>query len=101
MVADIHFLLLFSAMLLKLECFNFYSRTELKKVTDIFTRMFHDPHSKVFSAFVETLIDLINVHKADLYDWLYLCLPRLINKMGADLLGSIQAKILKALDVVK
>lgn len=88
-------------MVSQLAIFAFCSRTELKKVTDVFTRMFHDPHSKVFSAFVETLIDLFNAHKADLYDWLYLCLPRLINKMGADLLGSIQAKIQKALDTIK
>lgn len=68
---------------------------------DIFTRMFHDPHGKVFSAFMKTLVDVINVHKVELYDWLYLCLPRLINKMGADLLGSIQAKVQKVLDTVR
>ena len=32
------------------------SFVELKKVTEVFTRMFHDPHSKVFAAFVDTFI---------------------------------------------
>ena len=77
------------------------SRAELKKVTDIFTRMFHDPHGKVFSAFMETLVDFVAVHKADLYDWLYVCLTRLVNKMGADLLGSVLSKVQRALEAVR
>uniref|UniRef100_A0A8C0PDH8 Cytoplasmic linker associated protein 1 n=1 Tax=Canis lupus familiaris TaxID=9615 RepID=A0A8C0PDH8_CANLF len=44
------------------------SRVELKRLCEIFTRMFADPHSK---------------------------------KMGADLLGSVQAKVQKALDVTR
>lgn len=28
-------------------CLFYYSRAELKKITEMFTRMFHDPHSKV------------------------------------------------------
>ncbi|XP_030772124.1 CLIP-associating protein 1 isoform X11 [Rhinopithecus roxellana] len=45
------------------------SRVELKRLCEIFTRMFADPHSK--------------------------------RKMGADLLGSVQAKVQKALDVTR
>ena len=41
----------------------YFSRLELKKVTEVFTRMFHDPHGKVFSMFLETMIDLLVVHK--------------------------------------
>ncbi|XP_056597596.1 CLIP-associating protein 2 isoform X2 [Triplophysa dalaica] len=94
------------------------SRVELKRLCEIFTRMFADPHSKrdsrgfgtaessissasfkVFSMFLETLVDFIAVHKEDLQDWLFVLLTQLLKKMGADLLGSVQAKVQKALDV--
>ncbi|XP_022602792.1 CLIP-associating protein 2 isoform X16 [Seriola dumerili] len=98
------------------------SRVELKRLCEIFTRMFADPHSKrdsgrvygtaesgissasfkrVFSMFLETLIDFILVHKDDLQDWLFVLLTQLLKKMGADLLGSVQAKVQKALDVTR
>ncbi|KAM9494133.1 CLIP-associating protein 2 isoform 8-T8 [Clarias gariepinus] len=96
------------------------SRVELKRLCEIFTRMFADPHSKresrgfgtaesgissasfkVFSMFLETLVDFIMVHKADLQDWLFVLLTQLLKKMGADLLGSVQAKVQKALDVTR
>ncbi|XP_053531164.1 CLIP-associating protein 2 isoform X42 [Ictalurus punctatus] len=77
------------------------SRVELKRLCEIFTRMFADPHSKVFSMFLETLVDFIIVHKADLQDWLFVLLTQLLKKMGADLLGSVQAKVQKALDVTR
>ncbi|XP_047186176.1 CLIP-associating protein 2 isoform X17 [Scophthalmus maximus] len=98
------------------------SRVELKRLCEIFTRMFADPHSKrdsgrvygtaesgissasfkrVFSMFLETLVDFIMVHKDDLQDWLFVLLTQLLKKMGADLLGSVQAKVQKALDVTR
>ncbi|KAM9738560.1 CLIP-associating protein 2 isoform 23-T23 [Menidia menidia] len=77
------------------------SRVELKRLCEIFTRMFADPHSKVFSMFLETLVDFIQVHKDDLQDWLYVLLTQLLKKMGADLLGSVQAKVQRALDVTR
>ncbi|XP_014910495.1 CLIP-associating protein 2 isoform X15 [Poecilia latipinna] len=98
------------------------SRVELKRLCEIFTRMFADPHSKrdsgrvygsaesgissasfkrVFSMFLETLVDFILVHKDDLQDWLFILLTQLLKKMGADLLGSVQAKVQKALDVTR
>ncbi|XP_049331408.1 CLIP-associating protein 2 isoform X23 [Astyanax mexicanus] len=96
------------------------SRVELKRLCEIFTRMFADPHSKresrgfgtaesgissasfkVFSMFLETLVDFIMVHKEDLQDWLFVLLTQLLKKMGADLLGSVQAKVQKALDVTR
>ncbi|XP_051913379.1 CLIP-associating protein 1-B-like isoform X6 [Hippocampus zosterae] len=75
------------------------SRVELKRLCEIFTRMFADPHSKVFSMFLETLVDFIVLHREDLLDWLFKLLTQLLKKMGADLLGSVQAKVQKALDV--
>ncbi|XP_078396242.1 CLIP-associating protein 2 isoform X10 [Cetorhinus maximus] len=77
------------------------SRVELKRLCEIFTRMFADPHSKVFSMFLETLVDFIHVHKEDLQDWLFVLLTQLLKKMGADLLGSVQAKVQKALDIAR
>ncbi|XP_023711938.1 CLIP-associating protein 2 isoform X7 [Cryptotermes secundus] len=80
---------------------NALTGSELKRVTDIFTKMFMDSHTKVFSLFLDTLNELILTHKADLNDWLYVLLTRLLNKLGADLLGSIQNKIHKSLAVVR
>ncbi|XP_028317568.1 CLIP-associating protein 2 isoform X21 [Gouania willdenowi] len=98
------------------------SRVELKRLCEIFTRMFADPHSKrdsgrlygtaesgissasfkrVFSMFLETLVDFILVHRDDLQDWLFVLLTQLLKKMGADLLGSVQAKVQRALDVTR
>ncbi|XP_039997799.1 CLIP-associating protein 1-B-like isoform X1 [Xiphias gladius] len=78
------------------------SRVELKRLCEIFTRMFADPHSKrVFSMFLETLVDFIMLHRDDLQDWLFILLTQLLKKMGADLLGSVQAKVQKALDVTR
>ncbi|XP_046694733.1 CLIP-associating protein 1a isoform X12 [Silurus meridionalis] len=78
------------------------SRVEMKRLCEIFTRMFADPHSKrVFSMFLETLVDFITVHREDLQDWLFVLLTQLLKKMGADLLGSVQAKVQKALDITR
>ncbi|XP_015172420.1 PREDICTED: CLIP-associating protein 1 isoform X9 [Polistes dominula] len=77
------------------------SASELRKVTDIFTKMFMDSHTKVFSLFLDTLNELITTHNEDLSDWLYVLCARLLNKLGTDLLGSIQAKIHRTLDVVR
>ncbi|XP_051529350.1 CLIP-associating protein 1-like [Myxocyprinus asiaticus] len=78
------------------------SRVELKRLCEIFTRMFADPHSKrVFSMFLETLVDFITIHREELQDWLFVLLTQLLKKMGADLLGSVQAKVQRALDVTR
>uniref|UniRef100_A0AAZ3P5L0 TOG domain-containing protein n=1 Tax=Oncorhynchus tshawytscha TaxID=74940 RepID=A0AAZ3P5L0_ONCTS len=95
------------------------SRVELKRLCEIFTRMFADPHKsgsrvygttesgissasfKVFSMFLETLVDFVLVHREDLQDWLFVLLTQLLKKMGADLLGSVQAKVQRALDITR
>ncbi|KAL8570188.1 hypothetical protein ACOMHN_030983 [Nucella lapillus] len=80
---------------------RYLSRVELKKVTDVFTRMFHDPHSKVFSIFLDTLSEVCMMHARDLTDWLYILLTRLLNKTGSDMLTSVNAKLLRTLDTVR
>ncbi|XP_039306083.1 CLIP-associating protein 2 isoform X7 [Solenopsis invicta] len=80
---------------------NTLTTTDLRRVTDIFTKMFMDSHTKVFSLFLDTLNELIITHNEGLGDWLYVLCARLLNKLGTDLLGSIQTKIHKTLDVVR
>ena len=75
--------------------------SELRRVTEIFGRMFMDAHTKVFTLFLDTLIELVVTHKADLCDWLHILLTRLLNKLGGDLLGSIITKINRTLDIVR
>ena len=75
--------------------------SELRRVTDIFARMFMDAHTKVFTLFLDSLIELVVTHKEDLRDWLHILITRLLNKLGADLLGSIVQKIYRTLDVIK
>ncbi|XP_075548307.1 CLIP-associating protein isoform X2 [Dermacentor variabilis] len=77
------------------------SLPDLKKVTDMFTKMFMDPHTKVFTLFLEALGELIHVHSADLHSWLYVLLTRLFIKTGTDLLSSLQTKIQKILSIIR
>uniref|UniRef100_UPI0035900983 CLIP-associating protein 1-A-like isoform X5 n=1 Tax=Myxine glutinosa TaxID=7769 RepID=UPI0035900983 len=77
------------------------SRVELKRLCEIFTRMFADPHSKVFSMFLDTLLDFVSVYKSELQDWLYVLLTQLLKKTGAELLGSVHVKVQRALDVTR
>lgn len=51
--------------------------------------------------FLETLVDFVMLHRDDLQDWLFVLLTQLLKKMGADLLGSVQGKVQKALDVTR
>lgn len=81
--------------------FTLYRRSELKKLTEIFTRMFNDPHGKVLSVFFDTLIDLVAVYKFELLEWLSTLLTRLLTKMGAEMLGSLLVKAQRTLDVVR
>ncbi|XP_041459130.1 CLIP-associating protein 1-A-like isoform X13 [Lytechinus variegatus] len=77
------------------------SRSEIKRITELFTRMFADPQSKTFSLFLETLGEFIIVHKTELLDWLFVLITRLLQKMGSDLLGSILNKIQRTLEIVR
>uniref|UniRef100_A0A8C4QCP2 Uncharacterized protein n=1 Tax=Eptatretus burgeri TaxID=7764 RepID=A0A8C4QCP2_EPTBU len=51
--------------------------------------------------FLETLVDFLQTHKSELNDWLFVLLTQLLRKMGADLLGSVHAKVQRALDVTR
>ena len=51
--------------------------------------------------FMETLAEFVSTYRTELRDWLSVCLTRLLNRMGADLLGSVLVKVQRALDAVR
>lgn len=74
--------------------------SDLKRIMDVFTKIFNDPHIKVFSLFLDSLNEVIRSHNEDLCYCLHLLLTRLFNKLGTDLLNSVYSKIMKTLDIV-
>ncbi|XP_033111967.1 CLIP-associating protein 1-like isoform X12 [Anneissia japonica] len=83
-----------------LQTHRILTRQELKRTTELFTRMFVDPHSKVFSLFLDTLMDFVGAYKQDLSEWLFVLMTRLLQKTGSDLLGSIMQRVDKLLAIV-
>lgn len=79
---------------------NKLTLSELKRIMDVFTKIFNDPHIKVFSLFLDSLNEVIRSHSEDLCFCLHLLLTRLFNKLGTDLLNSVHSKIMKTLDIV-
>lgn len=77
------------------------SAAELKRITDIFTRMFMDSHTKGMSVFLDTLNEVIAHYKDNLHDWLYVLLQRIFHKLGTDLLNSTHTKLVNTLENVK
>ncbi|CAM1312763.1 CLASP1 (predicted) [Pycnogonum litorale] len=74
---------------------------ELKRVTDLLTRMFMDPNNKIFNLFLDVLNDMIIVHKHELHHWVHALLTRLINKIGMDPVPSILSKLFKTTDIIR
>lgn len=77
------------------------TKSELKRITDSLNKLFMDPHTKVFSLFLDILSELILIYKVDLIGWLYILFTRLILKTGLELLSSVQTKIFKNLDLIR
>ncbi|XP_026325391.1 CLIP-associating protein 1-like isoform X3 [Hyposmocoma kahamanoa] len=73
---------------------------QLKRLTDLLNKMFVDAHTKVFSLLLDAVCELLLVHWQQLKDWLYQLMFRLLMKLGTDILGSVQSKIMKTLDVI-
>ncbi|KAK3736138.1 hypothetical protein QZH41_015538 [Actinostola sp. cb2023] len=90
-----------SALLVFLKSSRVMSDLELSKVKDCLTRLFFDPHNKVYSSFLDALAEFIVVHKIDIHDWLFVLLSRLLSKLGTDMLNSLQSKVVRVLDVVR
>lgn len=91
--------------LIGLQCYfkdgRMLTGSESRRVTKTFARMFMDAHTKDFTLFLDTLIELVVTHKEDLRDWLHILITRLPNKLGSDLLGSVIQKISRTLDGIK
>jgi CLIP-associating protein 1/2 len=78
-----------------------FNRLEIKRLTEIFTRLFQDPHGKVFSLYLDVLNEFVRQHKRDLNDWLYVLLTRLLTKLGSETLPSVYQKLCKCLEAVR
>ena len=76
-------------------------RPEVKKLTDVLTRLFNEPHLKVLSVFIDALIHVVATHSSELIDWLPIMLPRLLTKSGSDTVVSLNSKMLRAFDVIR
>jgi len=76
-------------------------RTEVKKLTDVLTRLFNEPHLKVLGVFIDALIHVIATHSPELTDWLPVMLPRLLTKSGSDTVVSLHSKMLRAFDIIR
>ena len=73
----------------------------MKRLTDLLTKRFYDPHSQVFAAFLDVLPEFIIAYKRELNDWLYVLLTRLLIRLGAaDLLDSVSKKLKQCLAVL-
>jgi CLIP-associating protein 1/2 len=78
-----------------------FNRLEIKRLTEIFTRLFQDPHGKVFSLYLDVLNEFVRQYKRDLNDWLYMLLTRLLTKLGGETLPSVYQKLCKCLEAVR
>ncbi|XP_026736915.1 CLIP-associating protein isoform X2 [Trichoplusia ni] len=76
------------------------SEEQLRRLTELLNKMFVDAHTKVFSLLLDAVCELLLVHWQQLKDWLYQLMFRLLMKLGTDILGSVQSKIMKTLDVI-
>lgn len=74
---------------------------QLSHLIEIFTKMFMDSHTKGLSVFLDTLHEVIRIHKNDLHDWIYVLLQRVFLKIGTETLNSVQNKLLTTLDIIR
>lgn len=84
-----------------MQCNRIFSRQELKRLSEIFTRLFADQHVKVCTLFLDILYDFIRVYKRDLKEWLYTLLTKLLTKLGVENLTSIYQKLCSCLDATR
>lgn len=78
-----------------------FNRQEIKRLTEVYTRLFHDPHGKVFALFLDNLTEFIKIYKRDLQEWLSILLTRLLTKLGSEILPSVYQKLCRCLEAVR
>lgn len=74
---------------------------ELKMLTETFTKMFMDSHTKGLSLFLDMLHELITLYKGELHYWIYILLQRVFLKIGTENLNSVQSKLMTTLDIIR
>jgi len=80
---------------------NIINEVLLKRLTNVFTKMFMDSQTKLISLFLDALNELIVTHNQYIEYWLYILLVKLFYKRGSDILGSVHSKILKTMEIVR
>lgn len=55
---------------------------------------------QVFSIFMDTLVEVISIHKHMLHDWLYVLISKMLIKCGGEMLASVAAKTQRTLDTI-
>jgi len=79
-----------------------YSPSEVKKISDLFSRMFNDPSAKVFAIFLETLPAFVTSHADDIpSDWIYICLSRVFIRVSAEQFSTMLKRLHKVLNAVR
>uniref|UniRef100_A0A1I8IBS8 TOG domain-containing protein n=1 Tax=Macrostomum lignano TaxID=282301 RepID=A0A1I8IBS8_9PLAT len=68
------------------------NQLELRRVCDIFAKMFGEPNGRVMQFFLEALADFVTRYHGELHDWLYTLLVRLVGRMATETLASQQAR---------
>ena len=84
-----------------MQCSRIFSRQELKRLCEIFTRLFSDQHVKVCTLFLDILADFIRIYKRDLRDWLFTLLTKLLTKLGVESLSSIYQQLCICLEATR
>jgi len=73
----------------------------MKKLTDVLSRLFNDPHVKVLTVLIDALTHVVTTQSAELTDWLPVMLPRLLTKSGSEAVSSLHSKMMHAFDVIR
>lgn len=78
-----------------------FTRQEIKRLCEIFSRLFQDQHVKVFTLFLDALNEFIRTYKRDLKEWLYVLLTRLLAKLGVESLSTVYSRLCTCLEAVR
>ncbi|PAA88570.1 hypothetical protein BOX15_Mlig000928g3 [Macrostomum lignano] len=76
------------------------SQLEIRRICDIFTRLFTETNGRLAQLFMEALARFVTRYHADLHDWLYVLLTRLLTRLATECLASQAARVQAASDAV-
>ena len=78
-----------------------FTRQELKRLCDIFSKLFSENNNKVFGTFMETLEMFIRLNKIELKDWLSVLLPKLLHRLGLETSQNLYTKLCTCLEAIR